>query len=58
MNDAEYRSWELGKVLGDDELRIKVTGDVDPANGLGGTRWLSITRQEFDQITAILTEGK
>jgi hypothetical protein len=54
---ARYRGWELSKVLGDDELRIKITGDVDQ-HGLDGARWLSITRQELDQITAILTEGK
>jgi hypothetical protein len=57
MNDVEYRAWELGKVLGDDDLKIKITGDVD-AHGLDGTRWLSITRQELDAITAVLTEGK
>lgn len=51
---ARYREWELGKVIGDDDLRIKITGDVDRF-GLDGTRWLSITREEFEQITTILT---
>lgn len=54
---VRYRAWELSKVLGDDDLEIKITGDPDE-HGLDGTRWLSITRAELAAITAILTAGK
>lgn len=51
---ARYREWELGKVLGDDDIQLKITGDVDDV-GRDGTHWLTITRAELDQITEILT---
>lgn len=50
MNDFDYIAYELGKAQGDD-IRMKVETDD------GDSRWICITRAQFEAVKAALAEG-
>ncbi|MFJ2778137.1 MULTISPECIES: hypothetical protein [unclassified Kitasatospora] len=50
MTDEEYRAYELRKVAGSTDVRLKVWGEN------GEMRWLSLTPELFAKVSAVLTE--
>lgn len=57
LSDSQYRDNQLSRALLDhpDTLVLKIK---DPKSEYSETKWLNITRSEFDAIRKILTDGK
>lgn len=57
LSDSQYRDNQLSQALLDhpDTLVLKIR---DQRSKGGETKWLNITRSEFDAIRKILTDGK
>ncbi len=48
QSDIDYRTYELSKVIANDDLRLKITSDH------GETRWLSITKTDLSAVIIAL----